>query len=82
MIVLDEASLGLSREYLMQGADHKDVKAYYQYMVDAAVWMGAKPEDAANEMREVLDFELNLANITLPREKRRNKTALYNRVGR
>ena len=29
-------------------------------------------------MKDVLDFELVLANMTLPREKRRNKTALYN----
>jgi len=78
MLSLDQPSLGLSREYLIKGAEDKDVQAYYQYMVDTAVWMGASPEVAAKEMKDVLEFELILANMTLPREERRNKTALYN----
>lgn len=78
ILELDQPSLGLSREYLIKGAKDKDVQAYYQYMVDTAVYMGAPPERAAKEMKEVLDFELILANMTLPREERRNKTALYN----
>ena len=45
---------------------------------DTAVWMEASPEAAAKEMKDVLEFEHVLANMTLHREERRNKTALYN----
>ena len=71
MLALDQPSLGLSREYLIKGADDKDVQAYYQYMVDTAVWMGASPEAAAKEMKDVLEFEHVLANMTLPREEKK-----------
>merc|ERR1712038_1936607 len=58
--------------------DDKDVKAYLQYMVDSAVFLGANREVALTEMKDALDLELKIAKMTLPREERRNKTALYN----
>jgi len=36
-------------------------------MLDVANLMGADPELAAKEMKEVLNFEIQLANISLPR---------------
>ena len=78
ILEIDQPSLGLSREYLIKGADDKDVKAYFQYMVDTAVFFGANREAAQTEMKEALDFELKIAELTLPKEERRNKTALYN----
>ena len=78
ILEVDQPSLGLSREYLIKGADDKDVKAYLQYMVDSAVFLGANREVALTEMKDALDLELKIAEMTLPREERRNKTALYN----
>ncbi|XP_026670737.1 neprilysin-2 isoform X1 [Ceratina calcarata] len=78
IIDLDQASLGLSREYLSKGFDDKIVQAYYNYMVDIAVILGANKTDAMSELKESLEFEMNLANISLPNEKRRNATLLYN----
>merc|ERR1712088_1268738 len=78
ILEVDQPSLGLSREYLIKGADDKDVKAYLQYMIDSAVFLGANREAALTEMKEALDLELKIAELTLPREERRNKTALYN----
>jgi len=78
ILEVDQPSLGLSREYLIKGADDKDVKAYLKYMVDSAVFLGANREVALTEMKEALDLELKIAEMTLPREERRNKTALYN----
>ncbi|XP_057331077.1 neprilysin-2-like isoform X3 [Microplitis mediator] len=75
---LDQASLGLSREYLSKGFDDKIVKEYYRYMVDIAVILGAERERAEEELMESLKFEMKLANISLPVEKRRNATLLYN----
>ncbi|KAJ8668512.1 hypothetical protein QAD02_010175 [Eretmocerus hayati] len=78
VVDLDQASLGLSREYLSKGMNHDIVKAYYNYMVDIAVILGADRDRAEKEMLDSLHFEMKLANISLPIEKRRNATALYN----
>jgi membrane metallo-endopeptidase-like protein 1 len=78
VIDLDQASLGLSREYLSKGMDEKIVKAYYSYMVDIAVILGADKEYAEKELNASLAFEMQLSNISLPNEKRRNATLLYN----
>ena len=75
---VDQFSPGLSREYLIKGFDDKDVQAYYKLMVDMAVLLGASEEDAKTEMEEALRFELEMVKFNLPREERRNKTALYN----
>ncbi|XP_076238812.1 M13 family metallopeptidase neprilysin 2 isoform X2 [Calliopsis andreniformis] len=78
LIDLDQASLELSREYLVKGFDDKIVQAYYSYMVDIATILGADKDRAMKELKESLEFEMNLANISLPNEKRRNATLLYN----
>ncbi|XP_075211266.1 M13 family metallopeptidase neprilysin 2 [Lycorma delicatula] len=75
---LDQASLGLSREYLVKGLDDRLVSAYYKYMVDIAVLYGANKERAKKELKESLEFEISLANISLPLEERRNASKLYN----
>ena len=78
IIDIDEPDFGLDREYLIKGFNDKDVQAYYKYMVQTAVFMGADEEVAKAEMKEALELELKLAEMSLPREERRNKTALYN----
>lgn len=75
---MDQASLGLSREYLVKGTDEKIVSAYYRYMVDIAVLFGANRQRAAKELKESLDFEIGLAKISLPLEDRRDAAKLYN----
>ena len=42
-----------------------------------AVLLGADPARAASELLDSLTFEITLANASLPREMRRNATALY-----
>ncbi|XP_045509587.1 neprilysin-2 [Colias croceus] len=78
IIDLDQASLGLSREYLNRGFKDKLVQAYYEYMVDIAALLGADRARAELELKDSLQFEIKLANISLPLEKRRNATSLYN----
>ncbi|XP_046983494.1 neprilysin-2-like isoform X1 [Schistocerca americana] len=75
---VDQASLGLSREFLVKGPSDKLVDAYYQYQVDLAVLLGANRTRAQQELRQSLEFEIALANISLPKEERRNLTQLYN----
>lgn len=40
-----------------------NVKAYYEYMVDMAVVMGADRGRAEKELLETLQFEIALANV-------------------
>ena len=75
---IDSASLGLDREYLVNGTEDKLVSAYYSYMVDLAVLLGANKTDAETELLDTLNFEIELAKISLPQEERRNQTLLYN----
>ncbi|XP_049950990.1 neprilysin-2-like [Schistocerca serialis cubense] len=75
---LDQASLGLSREFLLKGLSDKRVDAYYQYQVDLAVLLGAERTRAERELRQSLEFEIALANMSLPKEARQDQTRLYN----
>lgn len=75
---LDQSAIGLSREYLVKGFNETLVDAYYKYMVDIAVLFGADKERAKSELRDSLQFEMDLANISWPNEKRRNSNDLYN----
>ena len=67
----------MSREYLIKGLEEENVRHYYNYMQKIAVLLGADPERAKNELGESLNFEIKLANASLPRELRRNATARY-----
>ena len=42
-----------------------------------AVLLGADPQRVGDELRASLEFEIKLANISLPREERRNASKLY-----
>lgn len=37
--------------------------AYYKFMVEAAVTLGADQDAAEQEMRQVIDFETNIAKV-------------------
>ena len=67
---LDQPSFGLSREYLLRGLQDPLVVAYYTYMTQVATLLGADRQQAELQMLEVLMFETQLANISLPREQR------------
>jgi hypothetical protein len=41
VIDIDQASLGQSQVYLVKGLEDKTVAAYYKYMVNVAVLLGA-----------------------------------------
>jgi len=70
ILEIDQPNLGLSREYLMEGKDAKSVKAYLNYMVDIAALLGADRALAEKDMAEALDLELQVAEISLPKEER------------
>lgn len=66
MVQIDQPTLGVSREFLINGTNHKITKAYFNYMVDIAVLLGAKPIEAVRkELNQSLHFEISLANVSL-----------------
>ncbi|XP_027847629.2 neprilysin-2-like [Aphis gossypii] len=78
IIVLDQASLGLKHEHLVNGISNEYVNAYYEYMIDIAEMFGAYRPWAAAELGNSLDFEVELAKISLSEEERQDATMLYN----
>jgi len=62
---LDQATLGLSREYLIKGLEDKDVKAYLDYQVGLATLLGADKDSAFKQQTEALEFEIKLANVRI-----------------
>lgn len=45
--------------------DDKIVSAYYSYMVDIAQILGADKKRAYEELKESLNFEIKLANVSI-----------------
>lgn len=78
VIYFDQPSLGMKREYLVKGFKDKYVQSYYNYMVDSAVLLGADKDKAKEQLKESLFLEIRLANLSAPREERRDDTRLYN----
>ncbi|CRK97828.1 CLUMA_CG011204, isoform A [Clunio marinus] len=78
IIRIDQTSLGLAREYLIEGRTEPFVQAYHDYQIDLAMMMGATREAAETQMADALDFETKLAEISIRREDRRDAEALYN----
>ena len=82
VIDIDQASLGMSREYLINGFEDDDVTSYFNYMVSVAVLLGADRATAEKELKESLMFEIELAHASQAREQRASSTriALANAV--
>ena len=58
--------LGLpSRDYFLQLESDEALSAYHNYMTSVAVIMGAHNHTTARrEMRDVLEFEMQMANVS------------------
>lgn len=63
---MDQLILALpSREYYLKNSSRSDLQAYYQYMTKLALLLGADTKTAERDMTEVLNFEIQLANVGL-----------------
>lgn len=56
------------------------MRAYYDYMVDMAVLFGAERTRAVNELRESLQFEIDLANVSMEYYALTFSFSLYTRI--
>lgn len=50
-------------EFLVKGINDTNVKAYFDFMVDAAVIFGANRSVAEHELLDSLNFEIELAKV-------------------
>ncbi|RWS26728.1 Membrane metallo-endopeptidase-like 1 [Leptotrombidium deliense] len=79
VIYIDQPSLALpDRKYYMNKFNDSVYKAYYELMVNSAFILGASQTKAMSEMREVIEFETSLAEISVSNEERRDYNSLYN----
>jgi membrane metallo-endopeptidase-like protein 1 len=81
VILLDQPVLGLpSRDYFLRGRDDKTIATYGEFAVETAVALGADRGRATSEMADMIDFEIELANITVPEENRRDAEVMYQKM--
>ena len=80
IVEIGQPSLDLDREFLIKGLKDEVVEAYYRYMVETAVYLGADKNTATDQLMASLLFELKLAELSLPNEQMRNHTALNNHM--
>lgn len=80
VIVLDQGGLNLPTRdnYLNKTAHKKVLDAYLDYMTRICILLGANKSEARVQMSKVIQFETELANITIPAEDRRDEEGLYN----
>ncbi|OWF36277.1 neprilysin-like [Mizuhopecten yessoensis] len=81
IIQFDQPDLGMpSRDYYTKGRHDPDVVVYEEFAVAVAMVFGANKTVAEDDIREMVDLEIRLANITVPQVDRRDNEKLYNRM--
>ncbi|RWS21818.1 Membrane metallo-endopeptidase-like 1, partial [Leptotrombidium deliense] len=81
IITIDQPSLGTpNRKYLLRGLNDTVVRAYKKVIIESAQSLGVKNRTyLENEANKIIAFEAKLAEYSIPSEKRRNFTELYNK---
>ncbi|KAL9885951.1 neprilysin-1-like [Glossina fuscipes fuscipes] len=70
----------LSRDNYIKASKETLRKAYHRYMIKTATLLGAKRDTVAEELHHVLQFEIQLANATIPEEERFDVEKKYNKI--
>lgn len=78
---IDQPELGMpSRDYYLKGRDDPTLVAYQTMIEDMMVAFGADRQVARSDAKDMVDLEVDLANISVPREERRDPEKLYNKM--
>uniref|UniRef100_A0A8W8MSH3 Endothelin-converting enzyme 1 n=2 Tax=Magallana gigas TaxID=29159 RepID=A0A8W8MSH3_MAGGI len=81
ILQIDQGGLGLpERQYYLNESDKKVLNAYLDYMTTVGVLMGGEKNATRNLMQNVIAFETELANITVPSEERRDEEKIYQKI--
>jgi predicted metalloendopeptidase len=66
----DEPSLGMpSRGYFLKPRNDTMIQAYEKYAYDVAVALGATATDAKKQIKQMVDFEIEIAKVGLFKSK-------------
>ncbi|XP_058056004.1 neprilysin-4 [Anopheles bellator] len=81
IVQFDQTSLGLpTRDYYLQTVNRKYLDAYRQFMVEVIELLEVPTARAEQSVDELIEFEVQLANITNPPEERNNVSTLYRKM--
>jgi len=61
---ISEGNIGLSRDIYANGFDDKVVQKYLMFMVNVSVFFGAGRKVAETDLKDVILFEMELANVS------------------
>lgn len=54
--------------------------AYLDYMEELGMLLGGQPASTREQMQQVLELEIQLANITVPQDQRRDEEKIYHKM--
>ncbi|XP_078523458.1 endothelin-converting enzyme 2 [Lissotriton helveticus] len=82
IIQVDQSGLFLpSRDYyLNKTTNDKVLMAYLDYMVELGILLGGEKSSTQEQMKQVLELETTLANITVPQDERRDEEKIYHKM--
>ncbi|KAK3609653.1 hypothetical protein CHS0354_035937 [Potamilus streckersoni] len=80
-VFVDQSELGMpSRDYFLKERNDSVLMAYENYAKSIAIALGADKSQAETDMKNMVDFEIKVADITVPKEERRDAEKLYNLI--
>ncbi|ESO88295.1 hypothetical protein LOTGIDRAFT_165736 [Lottia gigantea] len=81
ILYLDQPSLGMpGQKYYFKERNDTMIMAYENLAVQVATMLGADKTVAEQDMKDMVDFEILIANISVPSEERRDSEKLYNKM--
>ncbi|XP_039285677.1 endothelin-converting enzyme homolog [Nilaparvata lugens] len=82
IIQVDQGGLTLPTRdtYLNKTDNEKILKEYLEYMTKLGVLLGGEENSTREQMREVIEFETRLAEITIPSDERRDEEKAYHQM--
>nr|XP_018908298.1 PREDICTED: neprilysin-2-like [Bemisia tabaci] len=81
ILQLDQITFGLpSRDYFLKESSKAALTAYHRYMSEVAVLLGANVSTVSAELLEMLNFEINLANVSLAEVDRHDSSSQYTKL--
>ncbi|RUS80695.1 hypothetical protein EGW08_011518 [Elysia chlorotica] len=75
---LVDPNLGLTTKFLLRPRTDSVLLAYEAYLRKLALLLGADPAVAAQDAKDVVDMQIELAKIIVPKEERRDNSKKYN----
>ncbi|RZF31949.1 hypothetical protein LSTR_LSTR012419 [Laodelphax striatellus] len=82
IIQVDQGGLTLPTRdtYLNKTANEKILKEYLEYMTKLGVLLGGEENSTREQMRDVIEFETRVAEITIPSDERRDEEKSYHQM--